>query len=226
MLLTCPNCSTRFVAPDSAIGPDGRRVKCGRCGHIWHARPPEPAAPTEAPETSQAEAPVEAEPVVRPIPPGSNLPAMPRLRRSRAPLGWAVLVVVVAAIVAGLWFGREQIVTTWPKAAKLYALLDDTQVNPFEGLEIREVSSQRRRTGSATVLEISGKVANTTPEDKPMPQLVAALLDSANAEIQSESFPQEGVIPPAGERDFTVVIRNASPLARNVAVTFASDKAK
>ncbi len=41
MILGCPNCATRFVVPPAAIGPEGRRVRCAKCSHVWHAEPPE-----------------------------------------------------------------------------------------------------------------------------------------------------------------------------------------
>lgn len=41
MIIACPACATRYVVPDSAIGPEGRSVRCAKCKHSWYQDGPE-----------------------------------------------------------------------------------------------------------------------------------------------------------------------------------------
>ena len=41
MYITCPECTTRFVATAEQIGKEGRKVKCSKCLHIWQQHPSE-----------------------------------------------------------------------------------------------------------------------------------------------------------------------------------------
>lgn len=60
MILTCPSCSTKFNVKDEALLPNGRKVRCSRCGNTWHAtldgggaapaKPAPPPAPAAAPK--------------------------------------------------------------------------------------------------------------------------------------------------------------------------------
>ena len=41
MILTCPDCASRYLLSAQALAPDGRQVKCSSCGHQWFETPDE-----------------------------------------------------------------------------------------------------------------------------------------------------------------------------------------
>ena len=68
MIIACPACTTRYVVPDSAIGAEGRTVRCAKCRHSWFQDGPvlDLAEVATAPAARQATA---APPEPRPAPP-------------------------------------------------------------------------------------------------------------------------------------------------------------
>lgn len=78
MIIACPACGTRYAVPETAIGSEGRTVRCAKCKHSWFQDPPEPSAIAPAPPRvePQAAAPV-PQPAPQPAPPPPPTPEQP-----------------------------------------------------------------------------------------------------------------------------------------------------
>jgi predicted Zn finger-like uncharacterized protein len=55
MILTCPECGTRYVVKDGAIPEGGRQVRCASCKHSWHQDPQELDRRPDTRDQTQAE---------------------------------------------------------------------------------------------------------------------------------------------------------------------------
>lgn len=75
MILVCPNCSTRYIVPDSAFGVNGRRVRCASCKHSWFQDAP---ALTERPATEELAVAAQAETVSPPEPAPETVSSAPQ----------------------------------------------------------------------------------------------------------------------------------------------------
>lgn len=54
MILVCPSCDAKFKVPDGAITAEGRKVRCARCQHSWHATPAHALKPAAKPAPNVA----------------------------------------------------------------------------------------------------------------------------------------------------------------------------
>ena len=98
MVVTCPNCGSRYAVDPLAIGPAGRKVQCARCDHRWfqmvEGAPPPPDV------------------VIRPTSAGVAA-ALPAVIPPKAPVPWrryvAVAVIAVVLVAATLFAFRHEI---------------------------------------------------------------------------------------------------------------------
>jgi predicted Zn finger-like uncharacterized protein len=240
MIVACPECNTRYVVDPRALGAEGRRVRCARCSHVWHHKPPpealaevETVAPPPAPESPpavervepQVEPPAEqAEPEETPPARRIQLPALaePRGRRWLA-AAWLVLLAAVGLAAGGAVWERDAVIRAWPPSARLYSLLGLAVPQPRDVLK---VTAQARRDEENGVprLVIEGEVANISPEAQQVPKLKVELTDAAKHVVQSWSFDvsTERLLPGASV-PFTTSIARPNEAATGMSVTFSGD---
>jgi predicted Zn finger-like uncharacterized protein len=214
MILTCPECATRYLIDPAALLPDGRNVRCAKCNASWLEAPP-----SDMPKRIEVEPP----PRLRPLPTGSNLPALNRPpERNSGLVGWLVLIVVVLVIGAGGWFGRTSIVALWPPAAELYALLGVPVQRPDPlGLRIEGVHSSTTTEGSTTVLVVTGQINNPTHDVKPVPKIRVGLRNAERQEIYHWVFAaDDSQLAPEGKLAFTTKLPGPPAEARDLTVDF------
>ena len=217
MILSCPECSTRYLVDPAALGPDGRLVRCGKCAHTWAQMPPADMPRALDPPPLRA---AEREEEMRRGP--SRLPAIRRPRRGRAAsIAWALLVVLLAVVIGGGFFMRDMVIATWPAAAQLYAGLGLTSEQPGSGLDLRNVRSRELTSDGAKTLLIEGEITNSSPTVRQVPKLRALLFDSREREVQHWSFSApESRLMPGETAAFRTEIRNPSANAVRLTIVF------
>lgn len=186
MDLECPSCATRYLVDPATLGAGGRKMRCARCHHTWFEKAPTPSFDSlkiaEPPELPELPDPIKRR---RSIPRGTNLSAVHKQSGAANWVGWALLVVVVGAIVAGGVFAREQIVAAWPPAVKFYELVRLPLEQPGPMFDFKNVSSTQEVENGVMVLSVTGEVFNRSEVAQRVPNLRVVLHDEAKRELVS-----------------------------------------
>ena len=66
MHLTCANCNTSFLIEEKLLVPNGKKVKCSKCAHIWYQEYSKPAHNNHTKTQNSPEPPKTAKIVIRP----------------------------------------------------------------------------------------------------------------------------------------------------------------
>jgi len=208
MILTCPQCSTRYQTDAALFAPPGRKVKCAKCAYVWLQ-----AAPSPEPDTDIAaeEPPPPPRPVAEPppqraayVPPQEayapardyapaptvsaprKAPETPWSYRLGIAAGWLGLALIVIVIGWAAETYRQQIASLWPQSSSLYSALG-LKVNA-RGIEIVDQEDHVEKEDGQFVLVVTGKLVNITKRELTVPRLSIVLTDDDMRALYQWSF--------------------------------------
>ncbi len=232
MILTCPQCATRYQADTAQFPAEGRKVRCAKCGQVWHQQAP-------APEPEPWSELVGAERETTLAGPGADLagqaphspfPALdaagpvhrPRSAGERAAIaasliGFAAIAILVvwAAIVY-----RQAVASVWPQASGIYKAVG-IPVNA-QGIAVADVTSHRDLSGGRPVLTISGVLINVTAKELAVPQVRVRLKDDEARELDHWDFSVGvSVLKPGQKIAFSTRRTNPPDGARHLEVSLS-----
>ena len=172
MIIQCSKCSSRFLVPDQAIGTKGRSVRCGKCSYTWFQDPTPEMAAQDLPDLNTMIEEINARPKQRPIPKGSNLPA---LTKSGLPLIHKLSLAILLLITLGI-----TLLVSAPWALGIPST---------RGLVLADVGIVRMADKDKHVsFQINGKIANTSAKSMKVPTLRITLVDAEGNSLQFWDF--------------------------------------
>jgi len=206
MILTCPECSTNYMAKDGSIGPNGRTVRCARCENVWYVEgvdpdalalednqtvllTPEPDPQPELPFVPDAAAPVTvgAHTLLR------DKADAEKLRRRKRAIGLIWTVPLGLLLIAGTAtiLKRQAIVEAFPKAATFFQAFGLNV--KATGLDVRGLKNQRLLVDGEPVLRVTGEVVNLTSRTLVAPP-IQFRLENRSGEPLADWFVEPGTI--------------------------------
>lgn len=237
MILTCPQCASRYVVDARRIPPQGRTVRCSSCGDTWRAQqdfqqeqaeppPPRDLAPdvSRAPETELKLTPRPADALPKTF--RAKQVARDRTRKAvAAGAVWGVLGAVALALLGAAVLFRVDVVRLWPRTAGAYAAIG-LPVNPT-GLAPENVhAAPGLKDGHAAVI-VTGVVRNVElhPHD-PAPLKVSLLDKSGQALAMQVVKLAPGKLGPGKTRAFSLAFLDPPSASSDVQVEFMFDPPK
>ena len=230
MILTCPECRTRYQIDAANLPPAGRKVRCAKCGHLWHqAAPQRELEPAPGHEVSGAVMAVASSAAPARFERATiNFTSAGRARRPWAErlglvAGWSGFLAIL--LVAG-WTGirfRQEIVALWPQSSSLYELLGIAA--NANGIAIVDPAFRREVEDGQPVLAVTGRLINTTSHELGVPTIRVALIDRDERELCHWTFsPAQSTLQPGQSLKFFTRLSSPPAGARHLEMRFAANR--
>lgn len=205
MIITCPECDARFVLPEKALGPEGRRLRCGQCRHIWYKVPPK----NEPEDVKQLEAArdalrKQAEKAVKQT--SGQKVYLPALQTpARFAHEWAIFsICFIVLIAATLYLFGPTIIYKYPFTQPVYETFG---IVPTEGVKLYDTKIEKIKQYGQDSLSVSGVIANESEFIRYVPNLQIIQQNSAGAvldkSVLASGFPE---LAPGAETDYRNII--------------------
>lgn len=231
MILTCPNCASRYFVDDAKLGPAGKQVRCAACGTKWMAQPPQAldldldALAEPIAEPGAAEAGVAAE-VEKPKDPAKGFRAKvqaEKLDREAKATGviWAGMGAFLIVLAAASLLFRSSVVDLWPRTAGAYASIG-LPVNRI-GLEFEKLKTEAVLEDGRAGLRITGGLRNVTGKSVTSPDIQIRLTNPAGKVVAGKNVtPADREVPAGQVRFFTVTLLDPPSTAKDMLIGFAA----
>ena len=233
MILECPDCSTRYLVPDSAIGLAGRTVRCANCRHSWFQDAPTPDPVPPPPATPVVSA---AATVVEPVPPAiveppvepplsydAFAPQPPFRPRPNMARRWTYV-----AVTAGLLMMLAVAAIVWLGSPGIAGRLGLPVASDESPLRLKDNPIERRQLENGSELfAVSGQVVNPSGAAQRIPDIRAELRDAQGKLVYSWTItPQQRSLAAGGSIEFNSAKLDVPANSKRLELSFAGEAAR